>query len=192
MPSADWIVLTTYLVILLILGSFSVWEGQRALSGRPIRTGWLANCRIPPVAVLEADGGRRLSIPVLGLFGLSVGLASGMLGIGGALLLLPGMIYVLGLPWQRAVMSSMIIVWLVTLQSTLVHAWLDHIRLPVVLALLVGGTWGARMGVEMGSEFDPPRARRSFGWLALATALAIAVRLGSLLWVQRSTLSSGP
>ena len=40
----------------------------------------------------------------------------------------------------------MSIVWLVAIQSTIAHAWHGHVQLPIVIALLIGGTFGARLG----------------------------------------------
>jgi uncharacterized membrane protein YfcA len=179
---AETVVLSIYVVLLFALGAFALWEAQRALTQRPISTGWLANWHVPPVAVLWHDEGQQISVPVVALFGLVVGFLSGLLGIGGAFLLLPGLIYLLGLPWKQAVFSSMVIVWFVAFQSTVAHAWHEHIRLSVVVCLLLSGTLGARLGVEMSSDIHPARARRSFGWLSVATAVAIGARLAFLYW----------
>jgi uncharacterized membrane protein YfcA len=181
---AETLVLSIYVVLLFGLGTFAIWEAQRALTQRPIGIGWLAKWHVPPVAVLWHDEGPRISVPVVALFGLGVGFLAGLLGIGGAFLLLPGLIYLLGLKWKQAVFSSMMIVWFVSFQSTVAHAWHEHIRLPVVVCLLLGGTLGARLGVEMSSNIHPVRARRSFGWLTLATAAAIAARLAMPYWTS--------
>ena len=172
------VVLSVYLMLLLGLGSFALWESGRELINRPVETGWLAGLRIPPLARI-AEEEPRMSIVVISWFGLFVGFVSGLLGISGGLLLLPGLIYLIGLPWHRAVASSMLIVWIVALQSTIAHSVHDHIRLPVVIGLLVGGTLGARIGVEWSDGLPPVYGRRSFGWLALGAAGVIAVKLAT-------------
>ncbi len=179
--SADVLVLSIYLILLVTLGFFALWESSRALRDDPIRTGWIAGWALPPLTQLPGLGETRVSVPVLAWFGLAVGFLSGLLGMSGGLLLLPGLIYMLGMRWRAAVAASMSIVWLVALQSTIAHAWLGHVRLPIVIALLVGGTFGARLGVYLSRNVAPARGRRSFGWLALATAAMISVRLFSLI-----------
>ena len=178
--SADLLVLSTYFVLLLALGGFALWETHLALQQRPIRVGWIACWGPPPRTQLPGMGETRVAVPVLAWFGLVVGFLSGLLGMSGGLLLLPGLIYLFGMRWRAAVTASMMIVWLVALQSTIAHAWHDHIRLPIVIALLISGTFGARLGVFFSRDFNPTRGRRSFGWLALATAGIIGVRLVSL------------
>lgn len=172
----ETVVLAVYFVLLVGLGCFSLWESSREIAGRPVRTGWLADVRLPPVADIEGID-RPISIAIASWFGLFVGFLSGLLGISGGLLLLPGLIYLLGLEWHRAVTSSMIIVWLVAIQATIAHSIHDHIRLPVVIGLLLGGTFGARLGVEWSRGLSPVYGRRSFGWLAMGTAVTIAAKL---------------
>ncbi|MCA9025004.1 MAG: sulfite exporter TauE/SafE family protein [Planctomycetaceae bacterium] len=179
--NADRLVLSVYLVLLVILGGFALWESSRALKGRPVRTGWIIGWPVPPLTCLPGMGGQRVSVPVLAWFGFVVGFLSGLLGMSGGLLLLPGLIYMLGMDWRESVAASMAIVWLVALQSTIAHAWLGHVRLPIVMALLVGGTLGARLGVHFSRDVAPERGRRSFGWLAMSTAGVISVRLVELM-----------
>lgn len=170
------VILWTYFLLLLGLGSFALWESGRELSMRPVQTGWLASIRLPPSAAIVGMK-QPMSIPIASWFGLCVGFLSGLMGISGGLLLLPGLIYLLGVEWHRAVTSSMVIVWLVAAQATVAHSLHDHIRLFVVLGLLLGGTLGARLGVQWSEGLLPVQGRRSFGWLALGTAATIAARL---------------
>ncbi len=179
--TGDLLVLSVYLPLLLTLGGFSLWEGQRALIRRPVRTGWVAHWRIPPTVSLSAFTHGPISIPVLSWFGLLVGFLAGLLGFSGGLLLLPGLIYLLGLSWSNAVANSIAIVWLIAFQSTIAHAWHGHVQLSVVAGLLVGGTLGAKLGVNFSAGVSPARGRRSFGWLALGTAVVIAAKLVALL-----------
>lgn len=179
--TANIVVLSAYCLLLVTLGVFSLWEVQRELANRPIRTGWIAQWSIPPLVRLPEIASGAVSVPVIAWFGLAIGFLSGLLGISGGVLLLAGLIYLLGLSWRFAVTHSMTIVWLIALQSTIAHAWHSHVQLPMVAALLVGGTVGARLGVHLGAEVTPVRGRRAFGWLALATAAVIALKLGTLL-----------
>ena len=176
-PAAELSVLVIYLVILLGLGSFFLWEVRR---GAGTKTGWsapLARWPIGPTAVFPEYGGRRLSIAIIAWFGLLVGFLSGMLGIGGGIVLLPGLIYLLGLPTRQAITSSLAIVWITAAQATVVHAWLGNVDLGLVAALLSGGTAGARLGSELSARLGGQQLRRGFGWLLLAAAALIAAKL---------------
>ncbi|REJ93134.1 MAG: sulfite exporter TauE/SafE family protein [Planctomycetota bacterium] len=179
--TADVIVLSVYLGILLFLGVFSLYETHRAEAGRPLQPLQIGVWPVPPRVLLPIEFSERVSVTILAWLGLLVGFVSGLIGIGGGLLAVPGMIYLLGVPTQRAVTWSNIIVWIVALQSTIVHAWYGHVLLPLVASLLLGGTVGARIGTGVGQRMRGRQLRRSFGWLTLATAGMTLIRLVVLL-----------
>lgn len=180
-PLTDLVVLSVYFVILLGVGLFALWEVQRTRDDRPPRRGWIAGWKLPPCAELPEFEDNIVSIPALAWFGLAVGFISGLLGMSGGLLLLPGLIYLLGLKTHKAVMSSLAIVWLIAAQGTIAHAWNGHVDLTLVGALLFGGTIGARIGSELGTRIGGPQLRQAFGWLLLTTAILIAARLANLI-----------
>lgn len=177
MLSADVVVLGVYLVLLSVLGIFSLWESERAARFRPIPRGWLNQVLIPPVRVLEEWNDRRVSITVLVWFGVAVGFLSGLLGISGGLLIVPGLLYLFAVPAQQTIASSMIVVWIVSFQSTMMHGWSGNIDLALVSSLLAGGTIGARFGSSVGRRLGSQQLRRNFGVLALCTAAFVAIRL---------------
>lgn len=173
----ETVVLAVYVVVLAGIGLFALWEARRHERNKPLRRGWIAGWRVPPLAMLAGFDSGRLSIPVLSWFGLAVGFVSGLLGISGGIVLLPGLIYLLGMRTQQAVLNSLVILWIVGAQATVAHAWHGNIDLRLVAALLVGGTIGARLGAEVGLRIAGSRLRRGFGWLLLGSAALIAVRL---------------
>ncbi|MEW4487139.1 sulfite exporter TauE/SafE family protein [Thalassoglobus sp. JC818] len=174
---AESVVLGTYLVLLTTLGFFSLWETERALQFRPVPRGWLKEISIPPIVTLPEWNRQKMSIPVLAWFGVFVGFLSGLLGISGGLLVVPGFLYLFGLPAQATVASSMVVVWIVSAQATLAHALHGNIDLKLVAALLTGGTIGARFGSSLGQRLGSQQLRRNFGILALATAILVGLRL---------------
>ncbi|MFQ5732548.1 MAG: sulfite exporter TauE/SafE family protein [Planctomycetaceae bacterium] len=180
LPALDVMVLALYLAILSSIGVFAIWETGRGLTGAE-RRGWLARIPIPPYCTTNEFGDRRVSIPVLTWFGLTVGFFGGLLGMSGGLMVLPGLIYLMGMHTQQAVRSSLVIVWIGAVPSTIAHAWAGNIDLQIVAALLVGGTVGARLGSQVGERLAGPKLRRCFGWLLLATAGMVAARLVGVL-----------
>lgn len=171
-------VLSVYYTLLSGLGAFSLWETGRA-GERRLRTGWLTTVRIPPYAELPHTG--VVSIVALTWLGLIVGAVSGFLGISGGLILLPVLTYLVGYRMQEAVIASLIIVWIASAQATAIHAWNGNVELTLVVALLLGGTAGARLGSEIGLRTHGRLLRRWFAVLLLGTAIMIAARLVWLL-----------
>ncbi|MCA9072869.1 MAG: sulfite exporter TauE/SafE family protein, partial [Planctomycetaceae bacterium] len=176
-PAADVVVLVIYLLLLSTLGGFSLYEARREEQFRPVMTGWATGWQVPPLAIFSEFGETKQSIVVLSWFGLFVGFSAGLLGNSGGVLLLPGLIYLLGMKTQDAVVSSLVIVWVLSIISTTAHAWLGHVDLRLVSALLIGGTIGARWGSEIGLKLRGAQLRRWFGRLMLLTCLLILFRL---------------
>lgn len=181
LDAAELIVMVVYLVILLSIGTFTIVESRRG-GTREGAVGPLANWRLPPLCAPSEFNGRTVSIPLLTWFGLSIGFFSGLLGIGGAFLLLPGLIYLWGIRTQPAVRASLVMIWFGAVPATIAHAWHDNIDLPLLMALLAGGTLGARLGSEVGERLSGPKLRNRFAWVMLLTAVLVAYRLVSLIW----------
>lgn len=179
-PLADLTVLIVYLVMLLAVGGFALWETRQNARGRDLRNDWLVRWKLPPRTLFEDVPDGDVSIPVVSWFGFAVGFLGGLLGVGGGFVLLPGLIYLLGMRTQRAVLVSLVIVWIVAFQSTIAHAWHGNVDLPLVMALLLGGTAGARFGSDLGVRWKGAELRKRFGWLVLGAAAMVAARLLSL------------
>lgn len=172
----DLVVLVAYFLMLLGLGVISLRSAHHSdaeLNGNILKD----HFQIPPLAEFPGLCEGKLSIPVIAWFGLGLGLISGLLGISGGILLLPMLIFGLGIPTHRAISCSLVIVWIVALQSTIAHAWHGNISIVIVIALLLGGTVGARLGSDLNAKLKGLQLRKQFGWLLLSVAFMIGVRL---------------
>ncbi len=180
-PAADLLIMAAYFFLLTCIGTFSLFEVHRQKQGRMLPRGILARVPLPPFDVFPELGVGKFSIPVLSLFGLMMGLTAGLLGISGAILLLPGMIYLLGIRAKNAILAALVVVWFTSLQATIVHAWHDNVDLNLAVALMFGGTIGARIGSDFSNRLEGQSIRTSLGWLALLAAALVTFRLWRLL-----------
>ena len=174
---ADLLVLAVYFVLLLSVGIFALWDTRRNPINRIFAKGWIADWKIPPYVRLTDFDYSRISIIVLSWFGLAVGFLSGLLGMSGGLILLPGFIYLLGMKTHQAVINTLVIVCLVAVQSTVIHALNGNINLLLVMSLLFGGTVGARLGSELSQKMVGGQLRKGFGWLLIGTASLVGSTL---------------
>lgn len=177
---ADLVVLIFYFLMLIGLGVLSLRSANRSddeLSRAFFRT----HFQIPPLTRFPVLFDGTLSIPLVAWFGLGLGFVSGLLGISGGILLLPTLILGLGITTHRAISCSLVIVWIVAFQSTIAHAWHENISIIIVIALLFGGTIGARLGSDLNARLKGLQLRKQFGWLLLSVALMIGARLVFLL-----------
>lgn len=177
----DTILLWAYLGLLVVIEAVVVAEWW-ATRGRPQgpRRGWLEGWRVPPLARLPELDGRPFSIPLLAALAVVVGFLTGSLGAGGAILLIPALVFLVGVPTQQAITVTLVLSWLNCLGAAVGHGWHANVDLRIVALLLVGGTVGAKLGAVLGERMHGRRLRGYFSLVILAGMAMVATRLAAL------------
>jgi uncharacterized protein len=113
---------------------------------------------------------------------LALGLAAGtmtvLLGVGGGFIIVPAMIYLLGMPPRVVIGTSLVMILAVSAVSTMVHAMTTH-AVDIVLAglLLLGGVVGAQYGAVLATRIKPDLLRLALAVVILLVALRMAIGL---------------
>ena len=112
------------------------------------------------------------------LLGVAAGLLTVFLGIGGGFILIPAMIYVLGMPARVVIGTSLLMVLAVSAETTMVHAITTR-AVDIVLAglLLVGGVIGAQYGAQLTLRIKPDLLRLALAIIILLVALRMLLGL---------------
>lgn len=110
--------------------------------------------------------------------GFITGVLTVLLGVGGGFIMVPAMIYLLGMAARVVVGTSLLQILIVTAWTTMVHAVTTQ-SVDIVLAglLLVGGVFGAQVGARMGTKIPPERLRMMLAGIVLFVALRMLVGL---------------
>jgi uncharacterized membrane protein YfcA len=113
------------------------------------------------------------------LLGFAAGMLTVLLGVGGGFVLVPAMIYILGMSAQVVVGTSLLQILAVTAATTLIHATTTK-SVDVVLAalLLFGSVIGAQLGARLAQKAKPELLRMFLAIIILAVALRMAIGLG--------------
>jgi uncharacterized membrane protein YfcA len=114
------------------------------------------------------------SLPLLALAGASAGFVSGLLGIGGGLVMVPFLAGWLGMPLKRALGTSLLAIVALVIPGAIVHAALGHIDLGIFAALVVGAVPGARLGAGLALGARERTLRLAVGIFLLVIAVAYA------------------
>jgi hypothetical protein len=101
-----------------------------------------------------------------------------LLGIGGGFILVPAMIYILGMPARVVVGTSLAIILVISAGTTMVHA-LTTRSVDIVLAflLLIGGVVGAQYGAVLATRLKPDLLRFALAIVILLVGLRMALGL---------------
>ncbi len=113
------------------------------------------------------------------LLGFIAGMLTVLLGVGGGFVMVPAMIYLLGMPGRVVVGTSLFQILFVTAATTLVHALTTH-AVDIVLAglLLVGGVIGAQIGAKFAAKLPGDALRLALAVIVLLVAFRLLLSLG--------------
>lgn len=164
------------IVTALLLG-FSAYRMARSL--RP-STGPTAEGPVE-AAPPEDEPGRDDRVVVLGSIGAAAGLLSGLLGIGGGVIMVPLFSEVARIPLKIAIATSLVCVGVFAIPGTITHAALDGIDWRFALLLAAGIVPGARVGAAAAIRATDRRLRAAVaGFLGLVSLLYLAGEVAAL------------
>ncbi|HWF63415.1 MAG TPA: sulfite exporter TauE/SafE family protein [Rhizomicrobium sp.] len=174
----DLVVSLTYVPMLGIIGGIMLNESLRTLRAQALGN---APARIYPVNHVWIHGlpfkvrfrQSRLYISVIPpvVIGFLVGTMSAIMGIGGGFILVPAMIYLLRMPTNVVIGTSLVQIIGVAVTTTLLQAT-NNYAVDIVLAaiLVAGGVIGAQFGVRAGEKLRGEQLRLLLALLVLAVA----------------------
>ena len=112
------------------------------------------------------------------IIGLIAGILSSVMGVGGGFILIPAMIYILGMPTQIVVGTSLMQIIFVTLVSTIMHSYINQ-TVDVILSslLLLGAVIGAQIGTRVMIRLKGEQIRFLFAIIIILVATVLLLEL---------------
>jgi uncharacterized membrane protein YfcA len=191
--AADLIINVAYVGLLAIVGLLTMrdaWSSDDGTAADRDLSERVQSIHIPPMVNLR--GGVRVSGSIIFAVGLAIGVLSGFLGVGGGFLLMPAMMYGLGVPAAIAVGTDILQITISGAFGAFTYAQSGAVALPVVGFLLVGSALGARIGAAATNLVDEDEIKGYFAAMLLAGSAAVASnKLGTVYGVDfLNTLST--
>lgn len=119
---------------------------------------------------------KKINLPKLLMYGIAIGLATGLLGAGGGFLLIPTLVLLVGLPMKEAVGTSLLIIALNSLigfTGDLGHFVIDWLFLAKITAIAVAGIF---IGGYLSKKIDGAKLKKAFGWFVLIMGIYILIK----------------
>jgi hypothetical protein len=133
--------------------------------------------KLPLKMKFRASGLYISVIPPM-LAGAAVGFLSAIMGVGGGFIMVPAMIYLLGMPTKVVVGTSLFQIIFVTAFTTVMHAVSSQtVDMVLALLLIIGGVIGAQIGSKIGLMLRAEQLRILLALMVLAVCLRIALGL---------------
>lgn len=175
----DVVINILYVLLLGTIGSLMLREGLAAIRPQPAGARPRAEKRRhhPIIASLPwrwrfYASGLYISPLAPLLLGLGVGILTMLMGVGGGFIMVPAMLYILGMSARVVVGTSLFNILFITMLVTMVHAFTTH-AVDMVLAglLLLGSVSGAQIGTRIAQTARPEYLRLILAAIVLAIAL---------------------
>ncbi len=178
----DLLVNLCYVVFLGVVGGLMMVESLRAirrsknaLPPKRKRHNWVHNL---PFKVKFRVSGLYISVIPPLLVGMSVGVLAAIMGVGGGFIMVPAMIYVLGMPTKVVIGTSLFQIIFVAAFTTMMHAITNQtVDIVLALLLLIGGVVGAQFGTRIGMKLKAEQLRILLAGLVLMVCLKLAFDL---------------
>ena len=182
MGQVDLLVRLCYVLFLGVIGALMFVESLRALqksrSGkRPTRKkhNWVHGLTLK---VRFRTSGLYISVIPPLLVGLLVGVLAAVMGVGGGFIMVPAMIYILGMPTKVVVGTSLFQIIFVTGFTTVLHAATNHtVDMVLAVLMLIGGVVGAQIGTRIGVRMKAEQLRILLALMVLLVCGKLALEL---------------
>jgi uncharacterized membrane protein YfcA len=180
----DLLVRLCYVVFLGAIGTLMFIESLNAIR-RSAKTGGKPPARrrhnwvhALPFKMKFRVSGLYISVIPPVLVGVLVGMLAAIMGVGGGFIMVPAMIYLLGMPTKVVVGTSLFQIIFVTAFTTMLHATTNYtVDVMLAVLLLVGGVIGAQIGTRIGVKLKAEQLRILLALMVLAVCGKLAFDL---------------
>lgn len=180
----DLFVQLSYVFFLGLIGAMMFQESLRSLlrsrkANAPVRRAhvhrWVHGL---PLKMRFRASGLYISVIPPVLVGALVGFLAAIMGVGGGFIMVPAMIYFLGMPTKVVIGTSLFQIIFVTAFTTVMHAVTSQtVDMLLALLLILGGVIGAQIGTRVGTRLKAEQLRILLSILVLSVAIKIGVGL---------------
>jgi len=180
-PAVNFALLVAFLLLLVSISSWLIYDNFiRRRDGNDDESdhvGVLAKLAVPPVLRYPSIVSGEFSGTLLVLIGLVMGFVSSLLGVGGGVIMMPILFYLVGQNTKSAAKTSVMLIFATGLFATVFHVLHGNVRYPMVAALILGAFFGTRGGVAIQKRISAKSLRKYFAFIVLAAAIMVSVKL---------------
>ena len=181
----DLLISLSYVLFLSVIGGLMLRESLNAIAatrrGQPLRArrpgahSWILRL---PLRMRFRQSKLYISVIPPLLIGFFVGTMSAIMGVGGGFIMVPAMIYLLRMPTNVVIGTSLFQIIFVTASVTILHS-VENQTVDVLLAflLMVGGVIGAQFGAIIGQRLRGEQLRDLLALIVLGVGLKLFIDL---------------
>ncbi|MBK5912445.1 permease [Rhodothalassium salexigens] len=181
----DLLISLSYVVFLGTIGALMLWESVRAIQRASRRDAPLPRRRAHrgiahrlPLRMRFHKSKLYVSVLAPLAIGMLVGVLAAIMGVGGGFIMVPAMIYILGMPTNVVIGTSLFQIIFVTALTTVLHSVSTQtVDILLAMLLLVGAVVGAQVGARVGMKLKAEQLRALLALMVLAVGARMAYGL---------------
>ena len=188
---AGFVIRSTYVLMLGLIGSYMFFESLHAMRSAPVRAARArerADVRRPspyarlmralPLQVEFPRSAVRMSVLMPVALGALVGGLAAVMGVGGGFIMIPVMVYLLRMPMHVAVGTSLFQILFTCASVTVLQASVNHtVDFLLALVLMVGSATGAQLGARLSRRLRADQLKIMMACIILATMVMMTAEL---------------
>jgi len=181
----NFILLSVFAVFLIAIVVWLIYDNfvlcKESGDDESSHVGLLFSVRLPPVRKFRTIPAGEFSVTILILLGVFIGFMSGLLGIGGGVILLPALFYLVGQSTKYAALTGTMLVLVSSCFATVFHAAGHNINYPMAAVLILGAAGGTKLGSTLQAKVSGRSIRKYFAFVVFAAWLLVVYKLVKIL-----------
>ncbi|MDC3272141.1 sulfite exporter TauE/SafE family protein [Hyphomicrobiales bacterium] len=181
----DTFISVSYVILLGSIGSLTLIEGLRSLlikkynlkisKKKKVDRNWIY---LLPFRLRFRKSGLYISVIPPVLIGMVVGVLATIMGVGGGFIMVPAMIYILRMPTNVVIGTSLYQIVFVTSLVTILHSYQNQtVDIILAIILMIGGVIGVQIGAHYGHKLKGEQLRALLGVIILLVCFKMAYDL---------------
>ena len=184
--AVDFVLLSIFAGLLLFISSWMLFDTfylrrHHTDDDEQNHKGFLADLPLPPYVKCETIPFGKVSALLLVTVGMFMGFLSGLLGIGGGVIMMPLLFYIIGQEAKFAVRTSVMLILMSGFFATISHAFAHNIDYKMVLFLMPGAFIGSRIGTAINRRISSRSLRKYFAFIVLAAMFMVILKLAAMI-----------
>lgn len=171
----QFVLLWLFILLLMWIASFLTYDLFRQTDNSSDgRAGYLSKVPLAPYMKFESLSTPEISLVSIIAVGCMIGLLTGLLGVGGGVVMLPALVYLVGQRTGTAAGTSLLIVWISSSIGSIGHIMNGNVQLLLFVIMTVFGLIGTNIGTKIGLKMAGRSIRFYFVLIVIAAIVMVA------------------
>ncbi|MCD4831648.1 MAG: sulfite exporter TauE/SafE family protein [Anaerohalosphaeraceae bacterium] len=180
----QYILLGLFFLLLVWIAGFMFFDVCRKKDPYQIHIGLFSVIKLPPYIRFDSLESPKMSLLPIVIFGCFAGVLTGLMGVGGGVIMLPALIFLVGQHPTKAAGTSLLIVWVSSIVGGTGHMLNGNFEIELLVCMLIGGLIGANVGTHIGLKLHGDKIKRYFVYIVAGAVMMVAYKVYMMTFID--------